>query len=327
MMLHVLSGRWPFPGEAVRVNPRNPNNPNDLVGVTEFDRREEYANLVGNEHPLMTLIQGCLSNSPAHRPTSSEIHLRVSAVAAEHPPSLGFTNRVEMMDRIKVLCEEKEREKSEKGNAIVQKDIAIAERDRSIAELTETQSTIDSLHKSHSIEVEAMQIENADMKAENEELHATITAKEKRHKLEQEIALQKYEKQLEALKKEKQAMEEQFQSTTRNNQVEKERLIDHCQQEIEFIKHNHKEELETLKHRHQSDRQALEQQHALQLTAMEGEHHTMKQAMEQRHQAQLESKVSELSAKDALISSKSSTIQNLQTKLGQALGTSSSKDI
>ena len=38
MMVHVLNGQWPFPGEAVRVNPRNPNDPNDLVGVTEFDR-------------------------------------------------------------------------------------------------------------------------------------------------------------------------------------------------------------------------------------------------------------------------------------------------
>ena len=68
MMVHVLSGQWPFPGEAVRVNSRDPNNPNDLVGVTEFDRREEYINLIGNEHPLMTLIQGCLSNSPSPAP-------------------------------------------------------------------------------------------------------------------------------------------------------------------------------------------------------------------------------------------------------------------
>ena len=103
MMVHVLSGQWPFPGEAVRVNP---NNPNDVVGVTEFDRREEYINLIGNEHPLMTLIQGCLSNSPSHRPTSSEVHQRVSAVAADHPPS--FTDRVEMMERIKTLGEENE---------------------------------------------------------------------------------------------------------------------------------------------------------------------------------------------------------------------------
>ena len=196
MMLHVLSGRWPFPGEAVRVNPRNPNDPNDLVGVTEFDRREEYANLVGNEHPLMTLIQGCLSNSPSHRPTSSEVHQRVSAVAAEHPPS--FTNRVEMMDRIKVLSKEKERERSEKDNAIAQKDVAIAERDRSVAELTET---IDSLHKSLSIEVEALQLENADMKADIEHLRATITANEK----DKAELMQRYEKQLETVKKEKRA--------------------------------------------------------------------------------------------------------------------------
>ena len=105
MMVHVLSGQWPFPGEAVRVNPRNPNNPNDLVGVTEFDRREEYISLIGNEHPLMTLIQQCLSNSPSHRSTSSEVHQRASAVAADHPPS--FTNRVEMMERIKHLVRKK----------------------------------------------------------------------------------------------------------------------------------------------------------------------------------------------------------------------------
>ena len=52
----------------------------------------------------------------------------------------------------------------------------------------------------------------------------------------------------------------------------------------------------------------------------------MKQAMEQQHQAQLESKMSSLSAKDALILSKVSTIKNLQVKLGQALGTSLDKD-
>ena len=104
MMVHVLNGQWPFPGEAVQgVNPKNPN---DVVGVTEFDRREEYINLIGNEHPLMTLIQQCLSNSPSHRPTSSEVHQRVSAVAADHPPS--FTNRVEMMERIKALGKENE---------------------------------------------------------------------------------------------------------------------------------------------------------------------------------------------------------------------------
>ena len=255
MMVHVLSGQWPFPGEAVRVNPRNPNNPNDLVGVSEFDRREEYINLIGNEHPLMTLIQGCLSNSPFHRPTSSEVHQRVSAVAAEHSPS--FNNRVEMMDRIKALDEENDRVRSEKDGATAEKDTAVMERDRNIAELREVQSNIDSLCQSHSIEVEALQVENADMKAENEHLHAIIHINETKFKLEQEATLQRCEKQLEIIKKEKQFLED--------------------------------------------------------------EHHTVKQAMEQQHQAQLESKMSELSAKDALILNKKSTIQNLQSKLGEAL--------
>ena len=279
MMVHVLSGQWSFPGEAVRVNPRNPNDPNDLIGVSEFDRREEYINLVGNEHPLMTLIQGCLSNSPSHRPTSSEVHQRVSAVAADHPPS--FTNRVEMMDRIKTLGQENERVLAEKDTTVAEKNREIAEtrtekdaltreKEKILSELEESQSTIGSLRQSHSIEVEALQIENTDIKADNEHLRAINVAKEReyksdkqRHESDKEEIKQRYKKQLETMKKEKQAMEEW----------------------------------------HLSDRQALEQQ----------------------HQAQLESKVSELSAKDALISSKSNTIQNLQVKLGQALGTASNK--
>jgi hypothetical protein len=273
MMVHVLSGQWPFPGEAVRVNPRNPNNPNDVVGVTEFDRREEYINLIGNEHPLMTLIQGCLSNSPSHRPTSSEVHQRVSAVAADHPPS--FTNRVEMMDRINTLGQEK------KG-VLVEKDATVAEKNREIAEirtekdavtrekemilseLEEAQSTIGSLRDSHSIEVEALQIEITDIKADNEHLHAIIAAKQKECKSDKEEIKQRYEKQLETMKKEKHAMKEQ--------------------------------------------------------------HLAVKYSIEQQYQAQLESKVSELSAKDALISRKSGTIQSLQMKLGQALGSASNKD-
>ena len=296
-MVHVLSGQWPFPGEAVRVNP---NNPNDVIGVTEFGRREEYINLIGNEHPLMTLIQECLSNSPSHRPTSSEVHQRVSAVAADHPPS--FTNRVEMMERIKALSEEKERVRNErdriktlseeKERVIIEKDSTIVEKNREIAEtrrekdtitrenerisaeLAEIRCNISGLRESHSIEVEALQIVIADMKADMEHLQATVNAKDKKYKLEQE-----------AVEKEKQAMEERF----------------------------------------KSERQALEHQHSLQLRALQDEHHTVKQAMEQQLQDQLESKMSELSAKDALISSKSSTIQSLQEKLGQALGTSFSK--
>jgi hypothetical protein len=254
-VIHALSGQWPFPGEAVRVNPRNPNNPNDLVRVTEFDRREEYINQIGNEHPLMTLIQGCLSNSPSHRPTSSEVHQRVSAVAADHPPS--FTNRVEimdiiktlgqenervlaekdaaiaknreMMDRIQSLSELKERVISAKDHIIAKKDATIMEGERSIAELKETQSLkIECLCRSHYIKMEALQSVIDDVKADNEHLQVTVSAKEKAYTLEQE-----------ATEKEKHAIEERYRS------------------EIKIIKDNHQDEIEALKLSYQLDRQAL----------------------------------------------------------------------
>ena len=187
-----------------------------------------------------------------------------------------------MMDRIKTLGQEKERVLAEKDNTIAEKHREIAEtrsekdaltreKKKILSELEEAQSTIGSLRESHSIEVEALQIEITDIKADIEHLHLINAAKEREYKTDKQRLesdkkeiKQRYEKQLETIKKEKQAMEE----------------------------------------RYLSDGQALEQQ----------------------HQAQLESKVSELSAKDALISSKSSTIQNLQVKLWQALGTASSKD-
>ena len=239
-MLHVLSGEWPFPGEAVRINPRNPNDPNDLVGVSEFDRREEFVNKVGGGHVLMRMIRACLSNSSAHRPASPEVHQQVSAVAGDHPPS--FANRVEMLERIKTLGEEKERVVTEKNDAITERDAAVREREMVSAELEESKGDTESVRQRYAIELERLQIEIADLKADSEHLHAIVNGKER----------------------------------------------ELCTQE-----ENHKTELE---------------------------------AIQKHHQAQLESKISELSSKDALISSKSSTIQSLQVKLGQALGTSSAKD-
>ena len=343
MMLHLLSGQWPFPGEAVQVNHQDHST---LIGVCEFDRREEYINLIGNEHPLMTLIQGCLSNSPSHRPTSSEVHQRVSAVAADYPPS--FTNRVEMMERIKALGEEKETLRNEKDNTIAENELQIAEmrtekddivreKERALAELSEVQSNIESPQQSHSIEIEVLHIQISDLKTDNEHLQTVLNAEVNQHETIQDTVLQQQEKQVEAIKKERKLMEEQHNSTIntleRNYLAEKEAMESKHRTEMELMIRNNQEQIEALIHSHQCDMLALEQQlshtkeqHALQLTAMEDEHHTVKQAMEQQYQAQLKSKKSELSAKNTLISSKSNTIQGLQVKLGQALGTSSSKD-
>ena len=279
--MHVLSGQWPFPGEAVRVNPRNPNDPNDLVGVTEFDRRDEYINKIDNQHPLMNLIQLCLSNSPSHRPTSCEVQQQVNALSGEHPAS--FANRVEMLERIKALGEEKEAVRMENNNAMAEKDeqiaelrrekderiaelrkekdTAIEEKEQVSAELEASRSTVDRLQQYHSIELEEVQLEVSDLKEEIEDLQTIVNAKER---------------------------------------------------EVGILQINHQEEIE-----------AYKRSSTLQLAALKNEHTTVKQAMKKHHQAQLELKISELSSKEALVSSKSRTIQSLQEKLGRALEASS----
>ena len=307
MMIHVLSGQWPFPGEAVRVNPQNPDDPNDLVGVTEFDRREEHINKIGNQHPLMTLIRQCLSNSPSHRPTSSDVHHQVTAMATDHPPS--FANRVEMLERIKSLQEEKETVRMEKDNIVAEnnqqilelereKEAAIAGRERLSVELEETQSKTDSLCQAHSIALKGLHLEISDLNVENKYLRSVLCSIEEKHKSEQDTARHSQERKLEAMKK--------------REQIERER----SESQMEDLKSNHQKEIQLLK-----------EQHIRELAALEDDHCTMKQVMEKHHQVQLETKLNELSSKDALIASKSSTIQGLQVKLERALETAPQKDI
>ena len=100
MMVHVFSGRWPLPGEAVRVS-----NEDELIPVSEADRREEYLNDLGHNHPLRELILRCLKNSPIRRPEVAEIVRRVSEAGAQFPPS--FANAAEMLQRIQVETNEK----------------------------------------------------------------------------------------------------------------------------------------------------------------------------------------------------------------------------
>ena len=129
MVVHVLGGQWPFPGEAVRTNPDNPSN---LIAVSEYDRRESTIKLIKDTHPLMSLIKRCLSNSPSLRPTASEVHQQVSTVADNNPPS--FANKVVMLETIEVVNKEKETLRIEKEGMELEKEIIINERDRAVSE-------------------------------------------------------------------------------------------------------------------------------------------------------------------------------------------------
>ncbi len=95
MMVHVLSGQWPIPGEVFRPDRVNPNL---IVPVSEVDRREEYFQEIDQDHPLMGLIRQCLSNNPTSRPEALDILGQVESVISRLPPSL--ENRVELIQQI-----------------------------------------------------------------------------------------------------------------------------------------------------------------------------------------------------------------------------------
>ncbi len=103
MMVHVLSGQWPIPGEVFSPNSANPTQ---VIPVSEVDRRADYLQRIGQDHPLMGLIQQCLDNSPSSRPEAIDAFCQVETVISQLHPSLD--NRVEMIQRIQAQSENRE---------------------------------------------------------------------------------------------------------------------------------------------------------------------------------------------------------------------------
>ena len=95
MMIHVLCGRWPFPADAFRPDPQNPDG---LVPVSEIDRRADYLRDISPAHPLRGLIRQCLSNFPNRRPEASEILSQITDVMSR--ASLTHQSKMEMQTQI-----------------------------------------------------------------------------------------------------------------------------------------------------------------------------------------------------------------------------------
>jgi len=93
-IIHTLCGRWPFPDDAFHPDPRNPDA---IIPASEIERRAEYLQEIGNDHPLMELIHQCLSNMPTRRPEAPALLEQVNAILSTLPQP--FTNQVEMLQQ------------------------------------------------------------------------------------------------------------------------------------------------------------------------------------------------------------------------------------
>ena len=101
MMIHMFSGRWPEP----QVGP-NRFEGDQLIPVTEAERREVFLRAIGNDHPVMDLILRCINNDPRCRAHASELVERLSAMKLQFPAS--FANRLEMLRQTEHQEEEKQ---------------------------------------------------------------------------------------------------------------------------------------------------------------------------------------------------------------------------
>ena len=216
LMIHLFSGRWPEP----QVGQTHIEN-EQLVPVTEAERREVFLRAIGNDHPLMDLILRCINNDPRRRAHASEIVERMTAIVLQFPAS--FANRLEMLRQIEDLIDEK-RALREEGEAENQ------QKDEEILKLQNEAKEKDNenvrLNLVYSSEVEQLKLEVQDLNAQNQLLTAMKEADVT--ELKTKVAAFKYEnnefeREIAALTNEKQQLEiEISRSVTERNALKHE---------------------------------------------------------------------------------------------------------
>ena len=77
LIIHSLSGRWPFPEDTFHPDPQNPDA---ITPVSEIECKAEYLQEVGNDHSLMGQIRQCLSNMPTRKPEAPALSKLVNAI-------------------------------------------------------------------------------------------------------------------------------------------------------------------------------------------------------------------------------------------------------
>ena len=326
MMVHVLSGQWPFPSEATRVDPRNPAR---VIGLSEVERRTQYLNIIGRpsdegeSHPLLPLIERCLNNSPNLRPNASELVERMSDASSRQP--LTFSNRMDMMQRIDSI--QTERETLQTRVSVLEGQVErgeVAQREQ--RERSERQET------ALTMEVGQLRLQVDSLEAEKNHISTTATTREELL----HTKMQRKDRSLQNKKRQLQKKEELYQasleSREKQHQVEIQRKEELHQESLEVKEKQHQIELrelqEGLQRQHEVELReqeellkSKEKQHQVELSQQEERLEVMErqlQAKVKRRDEQLQAKATELSSQSSLLSQQRSTIESLHTQLRQA---------
>ena len=123
-VVHVLSGEWPMPSGAFAEDPHDPNG---VVLVTEFERRRESIDKISEGHPLLGLIEQCLSNVASRRPDAAEVVLQLVAERDRVPPRT--ENRLELLQQNQSLRAELQQCSSEAVEAL-RREVGMIETER-----------------------------------------------------------------------------------------------------------------------------------------------------------------------------------------------------
>ena len=320
LMIHIFTGRWPEP----QVGQTRIEN-EQLVPVTEAERREVFLRAIGNDHPLMDLILRCINNDPRRRAHAIGIVERMTAIALQFPAS--FANRLEMLRQIDNLMEEKRALKEEGEEENQRKDAEILTLRNEAKEKDDENVRLNIVYSS---EVEQLKFEVRDLNAQNQLLTATKEA----DVTELKTKVASYEDQIEENDKIMQNQREEFETKQESDRKKFEREIAALTNEKHRLEaeitHKFQTELDRLTHEKQqleNEKQQLEGDITRSVTETNALKHKVStlEGETSRKTATVERKESELKAKTRVLEEKEAIISGMREQLTKAREHLSSK--
>ena len=295
LMIHVLCGQWPMPCEPVRVNPRNRD---ELLPLSEAERRNQYLQDIGNAHPLMGLIRRCVSNDPERRARAAEIVQWVEHMTRQSPPT--FANRVEMLQRISADATEKGSLREENETFAAEYEQSRVEREELIqqhqAEVEQVRTEMRAQNETHQTEMRALNETNrAEVRAQNETHQTEVRALNETNRAEVRALNETHQAEVEQVRTEVTA-ELNAQNTAAQTQLRGEiqrleQLAQHRQEEIERSEMAHSIEFtEThlqLQEALQTELRTQTETHQAELRAQNETHDTEMKIQNEMHQAEM----------------------------------------